>query len=234
MKSPGVHERELSRLLNIPLSTLDYHLHNLKSRNLVTAKSDNRYTRYYVTEQLTMKDAQVFPMLRNAVTRKIILFLLLHPFSPHRILCNHIGLAPSTTSFHLKKLLHIGMIENTSIGRETMYSVKEPEHTIDLLVVYHTTFLDSAVDHFVETWLSLHPQYMRKIKKNDKEKTGGLSLFFVVFSEHYYGGNNKYDHCSTNGNTCISDDFLWDQRGYGDGMVTEMGYLNEEIQTHSR
>ena len=26
LKAPGLHEREISRVLNIPLSTLDYHI----------------------------------------------------------------------------------------------------------------------------------------------------------------------------------------------------------------
>jgi len=30
LKSPGLHERELARVLDIPLSTLDYHLYYIK------------------------------------------------------------------------------------------------------------------------------------------------------------------------------------------------------------
>lgn len=33
VNSPGLYERELSRALNIPLSTLDYHLYYLKKES---------------------------------------------------------------------------------------------------------------------------------------------------------------------------------------------------------
>ena len=44
---PGIHERQISRDLEIPLSTVDYHLYFLKKRNLISAIKTEGYVRYY-------------------------------------------------------------------------------------------------------------------------------------------------------------------------------------------
>ncbi len=167
LKSPGLHEREISRELNIPLSTLDYHLFYLKKRNLVTTHQDKGYTRYYSTGKVSMKDKQVLSILRQRVPRQIVLFLLLHPFSSHNIICDHLGVAPSTTSFHLNKLVGLDVVERKPVGRETSYTILDSEYLSDLLITYKKSFLDKSVDSFIDTWFELHPRYLKKQKKKD-------------------------------------------------------------------
>jgi predicted transcriptional regulator len=168
VKYPGLHVRELSRALNIPLSTLDYHLYFLRRRNLIQDQSDGRYTRYYAVGTLGIGDKGALAMLRQTIPRKIIMFLLLYPRSFHREISNHLGLAPSTTTFHLRKLVELHVVKRIKIGRETHYQVREPEMISDLLIVYQRSFLDTAVDRFIDTWLELNPKYIRKYKKKKK------------------------------------------------------------------
>jgi predicted transcriptional regulator len=164
-KSPGLHERELARVLNIPLSTLDYHLNYIKQRGLVRAKPDGRYTRYYITGNVGVREGKVISVLRQNVTRKIIMFLLLNPRSSHRDVSNHIDLARSTTSFHLNKLIDLELINYVQIGREKKYSINEPDHISDLLITYKKTFLDKSVDRFIETWFEINPNHVKNQKK---------------------------------------------------------------------
>jgi len=169
-KSPGLHLREIARELNIPLSTLDYHLYYLKQRALVKDRQDGRYTRYYVegAGDVGVKEREVISVLRQAVTRSIIMFLILNPNSSHRNVSNHIQLAPSTTTFHLNKLIKLDIVDRIQMGRETSYLVKDSERLSDLLITYRKTFFDESVDRFIETWMGLNPQLIRK-KKNEKQ-----------------------------------------------------------------
>ena len=166
-KSPGLHLRELGRKLNIPLSTLDYHLYYLKQRNLIKDRQDGRYTRYYVEGEgdIGSKDREILGILRQSVTRSITMFLLLNPNASHRRVCEHIQLAPSTTTFHLNKLIKLEIAQRTQTGRETAYLIIDPDHLSDLLVTYQKSFLDASVDRFIETWLGLNPQQLRKTIK---------------------------------------------------------------------
>jgi predicted transcriptional regulator len=169
-KSPGLHLRELSRLLETPLSTLDYHLYYLKQRGLIHDSQDGGYTRYYLTGDIGVKEKNVLSVLRQRVPRTIIMFLLLHPNSPHGDISTHIQLAPSTTSFHLKKLMKLEIIMKDQIGKEVSYHIKDAAHISDLLITYKTTFLDASVDRFLETWLQVNPDHIRKPITQDDEK----------------------------------------------------------------
>lgn len=165
LKSPGLHIRELSRELNIALGTLNYHLHYLHKRELITVKSDGGYVRCYIAGEIGVKDKKIIGVLRQNVPRKILLFLLLHPSSFHRAIYIQLQLAPSTISFHLNKLVDLDIINCVKVGRQTRYQIKEPEYVSDLLITYRETFLDKTVDRFADAWLELHPRHLRKSKK---------------------------------------------------------------------
>ena len=76
----------------------------------------------------------------------------------HKDICIEIKKAPSTISFHLKKLIDAGVVSAISIGRGTAYEVPNPERIVDILITYKRTFLDDAVDTFIDTWASLDPK----------------------------------------------------------------------------
>ncbi|UCH72303.1 MAG: ArsR family transcriptional regulator [Thermoplasmatales archaeon] len=165
LKNPGLHEREIARQLKMSLSTLDYHLFYLKKKELIIARPDRHYTQYYVAGNISTEDKKILAALRQRSLRRIVIFLLLQNSSFHREICNHLELAPSTTSFHLNKLVELGVIERNQMGRETEYSINRSEHVSDLIIRYKKSFLDNAVNHFADTWMELHPRHLKKSKK---------------------------------------------------------------------
>jgi DNA-binding transcriptional ArsR family regulator len=76
LQNPGLHFRELSRELNIPKSTLEYHLSYLKKLEFIKAKSNGRYNRYYVTKKVGRKEKELINILRQEVPLKLVLHLL--------------------------------------------------------------------------------------------------------------------------------------------------------------
>lgn len=150
--SPGLHKREIARALSMSLSTIDYHLHYLEKRGIVSARQDGKYKRYFITEKTEAMDKRILPLLRQETPRRIVIFLLQKPQAIHKEICKEVKKAPSTVSFHLKKLIDAGIVDEISLGRERAYVVKNPEKTADLLLTYKSTFLDKAVDKFVDAW----------------------------------------------------------------------------------
>lgn len=165
LKHPGLHEREIARQLKIPLSTLDYHLYLLRRKELIVCKSDGHYTQYYAEGKISSKDEKLLGIVRQKVPRKIIIFLLVNISLTHKEICSHLGLAASTTSFHLNKLVSLEVINRTVVGRETIFQIQEPEYISELIIKYKKSFVDDAVNRFSDTWLDLHPKHLRK-KKN--------------------------------------------------------------------
>lgn len=110
------------------------------------------------TARTAAEDKRIMPLLRQETPRRIILFLLEHPESIHKDVCHHVKKAPSTISFHIKKLVEAGIIEEISRGKEKAYVVRSPEKVASLLSTYKSTFLDKAVDKFVDAWASFGKQ----------------------------------------------------------------------------
>ena len=77
IKNPGLHFREIVRSLNMPGSTLSYHLKYLEKRGFLLKEFENGYSRYYVSEKNGKNDKKLFNILREIVPRNIILFLCL-------------------------------------------------------------------------------------------------------------------------------------------------------------
>ena len=165
VKYPGLHERELARKLDMSLSTLDYHLHYLEKRDILVFRKDGRYTRYFATRKVSQEDKKIIAILRQKTPRSLVLYLLAHPNAIHKEIAKNVGKSPSTISFHLKKMVGVGIVEAISIGRETTYHITDEDKVVKPLLTYKETFMDDAVDRFVDTWTSLHPSGRKETEK---------------------------------------------------------------------
>ncbi len=146
--NPGIHLREIDRVVDIPLGTIRYHLRVLEKRELITTRKEGKYMRYYAKGEIDRYDKDRLAVLRKELPRTIILFLMEYPDSSHKEISEVINVAPSTISYHLKRLKKDGIIDK----RENMYFVTDEEKIADLLIQYRQTFFDSLVDRFVRIW----------------------------------------------------------------------------------
>ena len=173
-KLPGAHMREIGRELAIPMGTLEYHLHYLVKANLLTTRQDPRYTRYFPTGELSRRDKDVLALLRQKVPRQIAAHLLLAPGSSHGALLEKFALAASTLSFHLKKLVAAGIVEQQKAGRENLYRVVEPDLVAKVLVQHRESFFDDVIDRFAEVWQGLEPRSPAEGAPPSPGEGGGL------------------------------------------------------------
>jgi len=156
LEHPGLHLGELSRKMDIPKSTMNYHLNHLKKRERLVKKSEERYTRYYIANKIGKTDKKILHLLRQTVPREIIIFLLLHPDSLQKKISKNLKKHPTTISFHLNKLMNIDIIETIPNGNETIYRIKNPQHISDLLIKYGKSLFDDEADYVVCSLLELY------------------------------------------------------------------------------
>ena len=140
---PGLHIRELCRKLQIPKSSLNYHLIFLEKNGLLCFRYDGRYARYYPVEGINEADKKILGVLRQKVPRKIVLFLMTRPYSSRSEICEYLKKRPSTISFHLKKLVNVGIVEYSQKGRELTYLVYSDGLVVNLLIRYDKSLLDN-------------------------------------------------------------------------------------------
>lgn len=150
-RSPGLHFREIQRRTKLATGSLQYHLDYLSKRHLVKQEKDKKFTRFYIV-RTSFEGQTEMGVLRQESLRKIVLFLLKKKRANNNQISKQIELSPSTTSWHLAKLVEKNVVEKIRRGRKTIYSLKEPEKSAELLVKYKRSFVDEMVNNFVEIW----------------------------------------------------------------------------------
>ncbi|MDO8627705.1 MAG: winged helix-turn-helix transcriptional regulator [Candidatus Diapherotrites archaeon] len=151
--SPGLHFREIHRRTGLAIGSLQYHLSYLEKYHLIRTEKDGKFIRYYsIRSRQSDEDKKFLSLLRQDTLRKIIIALLTRKGNNNLAISKYINLSPSTTSFHLDKLVVEGIIKKRSKGRKTFYYLNEPEKMKVLLKTHKTSFMDEVVDSFVEIW----------------------------------------------------------------------------------
>lgn len=150
--SPGLHFREIQRRTGMAIGSLQYHIEQLENKNLIRAEKETKFIRYYAVRQNITVDKKLISLLRQDSVRKIIIFLLENKAVNNQKLSKAIGLSPSTTSWHMEKLLYAGVVEKRKRGRKTFFKISNPDELAVILVGYRKSFLDVLVDNFAEVW----------------------------------------------------------------------------------
>ncbi|MCK4718433.1 MAG: transcriptional regulator [Thermoplasmata archaeon] len=151
-EEPGLHFREMERRLEMATGLLEYHLHYLEGKEVVVAKEDRYYKRYYPTN-LDARDKRLLSSIRQKNPRRIVLFLLLNSSATHKAIMERLSFKPSTLSLYLEDLVKKKTLIKEKRGRENMYCIAEPDRAERVLLAYKRSLLDEIVDSFLETWL---------------------------------------------------------------------------------
>lgn len=133
---PGAHLRDIARRTGLPLGTTLYHLDHLDARDLVTARRDGRYKRYFCGVDIGRREKDLLSALRHEAPRRIVHALLLTTGGTQRTLCTAVGLSRSTLSFHLNQLVDRGIARRHEARPENTYSLDDPDLARSLLLRY--------------------------------------------------------------------------------------------------
>jgi len=150
--NPSVHLRELQRMTDMPLATLEYHLDYMLRKKVLFAESDAYHKRYY-TKPVDAADKKVLCSLRQARMREIILIVLANTKPKYQFLSDYMKIPHSTLSFYLKHLVDDNILAKERIGYDTFYTVRDEDRILRLLVAYKSSFLDKIVDRTLKTWM---------------------------------------------------------------------------------
>lgn len=156
-KYPGCHMRKIQRDLDLGMGQAEYHLNFLEEQELLASQTSGNKKRYYVADEVHYPHRKVLGILRQNVPRNIILIVLENqPLSFGDIL-NQLDISKSTLSFHLKKLEKAGILKVVKEGRQKVYAVKDHKNMVQILITYRSSFLDNAVERFIDTWTEVKP-----------------------------------------------------------------------------
>jgi len=151
-RNPGIHLRELQRRLNMPLTTLEYHLSYMGRKKILFSETQDHHKRYY-TRPLDPEDKKLLTALRQRRMRDILLIILANGKAKHQLLADQLKLSPSTLSSYLKYLVASNILAKDRIGYENLYTIRDEDRVTKVLIAYKSSFLDRLVDNALDVWM---------------------------------------------------------------------------------
>ena len=148
----GCSFHDLKRESSIAAGTLRYHLHYLAKYGVITAQKDGNKIRYFAKD-IAEKDRKVLVLLRQKKSRHIVLQILNKKACSQRELVQILGVAPSTMSEYLAKLVKNQVLNAVKKEGGLQYSLAmEEAEIIGVLITYKESFLDKLVDQTIDMW----------------------------------------------------------------------------------
>ena len=149
-KNPGIRYRELLRLGNLTNGVLTYHLALLeKSHRIKVDRNRNKKMTRYYHNNIPTEETGIIGYIRHDATSQIILFILENDLCSFNEIVEHIKKAPSTISWHLKRLKEAGII-SVHYGHYNLYQLTNKEVVAEVLHKYKQGFIDKVVDNYTE------------------------------------------------------------------------------------
>ena len=122
-ENPGIRYREILKLTGISNGVLEYHLKALEtSYKIINVDRCKRKTTRYYPLYFPSDESEILGYIRNDSTiKRIILFILDHSLCTFNQIVEYTKKAPSTISWHIKRLKQLGII--TSIRYNRRYNL---------------------------------------------------------------------------------------------------------------
>ena len=139
--NPGFHLRRLQKALNMPLTTLHYHLSYMTRKKIVFAELEGHQKKYY-TKRLETEDKRILSALRQKKTKNIIQAVLANKKAKHQQLADCLKLPRSTLSFYLKQLVDKNILKREKIGHENVYILSDQNRIEKVLAAHKTSLTD--------------------------------------------------------------------------------------------
>lgn len=121
-RDPGRHLSDLARELGLDRTTVRHHVDRLAEEDLVVTRRTGRCRRVHPAED---DDGELADLLDHPVRAWICRRLLRRRRLDQRRLRAECGVAPSTLTYHAKRLEAAGLVERRSRGRRTVLSLAD-------------------------------------------------------------------------------------------------------------
>ena len=152
---PGLRYRQLLRLTNIINGVLSYHLKRLeRSKQIRVNRSKSKETRFYPINTPD-EEFDIIGYMRNEPSRKIISYLLEHRSCTFNEIVEYTDKAPSTISWHLKRLKDAGIVSLSYHKHHQLYELTNCEVVAETLYKYKDRIADKILDNYTHVIESL-------------------------------------------------------------------------------
>ncbi len=123
---PGIHASQLAREMEVGWGTITHHLDKLQRGQMVTTRRVNNQKCFF--EQggdISRADMQIASALKGDTASSIAAFVQAQPMTSQKTMAEALGISPALASFHVKKLVNLGVLDKIRHGKETLLTTSD-------------------------------------------------------------------------------------------------------------
>ncbi len=159
---PGTYLREIGRELGLAMGDLQYHLYELESQNRISTERRGLRKHFYPTGVFRENQKAILSVFSQETPRELLLYLIENPDSSRIELAEYLGLSSATISWHIDRLVNLGLIECSKKGRFSVcHVVGNVEEICRFVHNYRTSVW--------ERWGSRLADIVMELSQSDKE-----------------------------------------------------------------
>jgi DNA-binding MarR family transcriptional regulator len=170
----GLHMRDISRKLNIPFTSLKYHLNYLEKKGFIISRDDGKYRRYFISLEVGEKEKMILNCLRRRTTLHIILWFFIAMQCSQKDISRYLEKHPATISFHLRKMIQANIIEQVSIENGVIHNDTTP------IIIKRPQVSSEKIYVLQDPWMIYELLIQNKENLGDKEVVTGI-IEYVEF-----------------------------------------------------
>jgi len=153
---PGSHLRKISKELDMATSDTQYWCNRLERMALVRSRRLGLYRTYYPASILGERHENILAILQQKTPRNILLYLLENSGASQKDLAQHTGFAAATISWHMSRLIKIGIVYSSKKGKFVKYYIRgDIADLVILLKSYYPSIWDKLSDRLSELFLGI-------------------------------------------------------------------------------
>jgi len=134
---PGLHIMNLSRNLNIPKTSLIYHLNYLSKLGLIKNSYKGKFNLFYAKNMIGKEEKELIKILRNKNFRRIYIYMNYFLVFSQEDICKEFNLSKSTVSKSINKLIELDLIEEAKVENGKVDPFQYDKENRKTLVLKH-------------------------------------------------------------------------------------------------
>ncbi|MEA3137214.1 MAG: hypothetical protein QOC71_1495 [Thermoplasmata archaeon] len=124
--NPGIHASGLARQVGAGWGTITHHLEKLEKGHLVAIRKVNNQKCFFENGgKVSRQDMAVIGAVKGDTAGDIASFVTSHPMTSQKQMAESLDLSPALVSFHVKKLVNLGVLDKVRHGKETLLTTSE-------------------------------------------------------------------------------------------------------------
>jgi len=136
---PGAHLRDICRALGLAMGDVQYHIRRLERDGRIHSVRRGLYKFFYPANLFGERQRDVLSVLSLDRPRELLLNIIEHPGSTQEALAGATNVSQPTVSWHLKRLVDLGIVGRRQDGRVVTYSVAGGGEIATFIKTYHPT-----------------------------------------------------------------------------------------------